>query len=289
MLTTNNLTISFAGLTVHFTLPNKLNLPEELTTFLCSDESSFDIEYEIQLLEEPLCLDHLTPFVGNGVRIYPYKNSWLRVYPALIAADGCQVALFLCSKNKYILYYPASRWEFYSSELHLLHLIAGEHLLLQHEAFLLHSSFVEINGQAVLFSGPSCIGKSTQAALWEKYLSANILNGDRCVIRKFPDGFYGCGSPWAGTSKIYHKEMAPIKGIFLLKQSSENSIRRLGVEAFSRLYNQSIVNSWDTAFVEKLTSLISELMSEIPIYELSCRPDEEAVRLAYHTLFEGGR
>ena len=289
MLTKDNTTISFAGLTVQFRFPNPVTLPEELTSFLWEDVSSPDAEYEIQLLEEPLCLENQTPVVESGIRVYPYKNSWLRIYPALIAEDGCQVALFLCSKGKYILYYPASRWGFYSSELHFLHLIAGEHLLIQHDAFLLHSSLVELNGQAVLFSGPSCIGKSTQAALWEKYLGAHILNGDRCVIRKMPDGFYGCGSPWAGTSKIYHREQAPLKGIFLLKQASENSIRGVGIDGFARIYNQSIVNSWDTAFVEKLTALISELMTDIPIYELSCRPDEDAVRLAYHTLFEGGR
>ena len=286
MLIKDYFTITFAGLTIRFRFPNPLNLPEELTAFLCEDILSPDAEYEIQLLEKPLDLENMEPVFNRGIRIYPYKESWLRVYPSLIAEDGCQVALFLCDPRKYILYYPASRWEFYSDELHILHLLAGEHFLLQHDAFLLHSSLVQLDGQTILFSGPSGVGKSTQAALWQKHLGADILNGDRCVIRKMPDGFYGCGSPWAGTSKIWHIEMAPLKGIFILEQASENSIQRLGFDGFFPLYTQSIINSWDSEFVEKITELISEVLSNIPVYKLSCRPDEEAVRLAYRTLFE---
>ena len=284
----NTATIAFAGLTIRFNFPNVTNLPEELTSFLCESVLQPDVTYEIQLLEEPLCLENLTAVHNGGIKIYPYKGSWLRVYPAITADDGCQVALFLCSDNKYILYYPASRWDFYASELHILHLIAIEQVLIRHNAFLLHSSLVQLNNQGVLFSGPSCIGKSTQASLWQKHLDADILNGDRCIIRKMPDGFYGCGSPWAGTSKIYRRELVPLKGIFLLKQAPENSIRSVGADGFARLFNQSIVNTWDTAFVEKLSSLIIEVLTEIPVYELSCQPDEDAVRLAYHTLFEGG-
>ena len=280
--------ITFAGLTVRFSFPNPIYLPSEITPFLCEDVSHPDVEYKVQLLKTPLPLEQEPAASCNGMKIYPYKESWLRVYSALAAEDRCQVACFLCPDGKNVLYYPASRWDFYSGELHLLHLIGIEEVLMDHDAFLLHSSLVQLNGQAVLFSGPSGIGKSTQASLWQQHLEADILNGDRCIIRKMPDGFYGCGSPWAGTSKIYRREKAPLKGIFLLKQAEENSIRRVGAEGFGRLFNQSIVNTWNSDFVSKLSNMIAELMEQIPVYELSCRPDEEAVRLAYHTLFEGG-
>lgn len=219
------------------------------------------------------------------MELYRTREGWLRVYSPLIAEDGCQVACLLRPDGKNKLYYPASRWAFYSSSLHCIHLIGGETLLLKQNAFLLHSSVVLFNGKVVLFSGPSGAGKSTQASLWEQHLGATVVNGDRCVIRKLSDGFYGGGSPWSGTSGIYRPEQAPIAGIFLVHQAPENSVQRLGRAAFPALFGQTIVNSWDSAFMEKITELFSEMMAQVPIYRLNCRPDEGAVKAAYHTLF----
>ena len=48
---------------------------------------------------------------------------------------------------------------------------------------VLHSSYVLTqSGAAVLFSGPSGIGKSTQAALWQQYAGADVINGDRTLL-----------------------------------------------------------------------------------------------------------
>ena len=43
----------------------------------------------------------------------------------------------------------------------------------------LHASLVEKDGFGVIFLGPSGMGKSTQAKLWEKYLDADFIIGDR--------------------------------------------------------------------------------------------------------------
>ena len=108
------------------------------------------------------------------------------------------------------------------------------------------------------------------------------------MIRKMEDQYWGCGSPWSGTSGIYSKEQAPIKGIFILKQGTANRVRRLGAEAFMALYSQCIVNTWDREFVEQITGFLIELLDRCPVYELTCRPDKEAVTLAYQTIFEEG-
>ena len=38
--------------------------------------------------------------------------------------------------------------------------------------------------------------------------------------------------------------------------------------------------------MSKVTQMTAELIAQIPVYRLSCRPDPEAVMLAHHTLFE---
>lgn len=279
--------IRFAGLHICFIFPTEIEIPKEFVPFLCEDDVLPDAEYEIQLLEEPLEITGQEVGSYNGIKVYPYKDGWLRDYTALTEKDGCQVACFLRKNKKNILYYPAAKWNYYAEEFRCLHLIGIEEILLWKEAILLHSSVVQIHGKTILFSGPSGVGKSTQASNWKEYVGAKILNGDRCIIRKIEDKFYGCGSPWAGTSGIYQSDMAEVKGIFILKKAEENSIRQVKTEAFLKIYEQSIVNAWDSRFVEKLSYLIAELLTQVPVYELCCQPNEEAVHLAYQTLFEG--
>lgn len=283
-----NLTICFADISIAFRFPCAINIPKEFEEFLIEEEAEADAEYEIKLLDQPLVLPGLSVGPNNGMQVYPIEEGYIRNYRALTEENGCQVACLHRNNQKHELYYPTLKWDYYSKELHLLHLIGIEEVLLKHKALLLHSSVVKMGENAVLFSGPSGIGKSTQAKLWEKHLGAKVINGDRCVIRKKGNAFWGSGSPWSGTSGIYSKKQAPIKGIFILKQASENSVRRLGIEAFKALYSQCIVNTWNRSFMEQITELLSGLLELVPIYELACRPDQEAVELAYQTIFEGG-
>jgi hypothetical protein len=164
-------------------------------------------------------------------------------------------------------------------------MLQGEQLLLRHQAFLLHSSLVELHGKAVLFSASSGVGKSTQATLWEQHLGATVLNGDRSVIRRTDAGFTASGSCWSGTSGIYVPRQAPIAGIILLEQAPENTIVPVGTDAFKALLSETIVNTWDPAFMAKITDLICDVMTQVPIYRLRCRPDEAAAKLAYQTIF----
>lgn len=284
----HNITIRFADVTIAFRFPSKIEIPKEFKGFLVEEENDNNVEYEIRLLEQPLYI--VGNFVSSyrGIQVYPTEEGFLRNYTPLREKNGCQVACLHRKNQKHILYYPSLKWDDYSQELHLLHLIGIEEVLIRHQALLLHSSVVKLGEHTVLFSGPSGIGKSTQAKLWETHLGAKIINGDRCVIRKKENAFWGSGSPWCGTSGIYSNEQAPIKGIFILKQASVNRVRRLGIEAFKALYSQCVVNTWDRTFMEQLTELLTGLLESVPVYELACRPDQEAVELAYQTLFEGG-
>lgn len=277
--------VQFAGITLRFLLPTPVQLQEDLSSFLCEDSGKADAEYTVRLLSQPIPLPPKPGCTVGIMELYETPEGQLRVYTPMTEPDGCQVACLLRPNGKNTLYYPARRWGFYSSPLRCFHLIGAERLLLRHSAFLLHSSVVSLNGKMVLFSGPSGAGKSTQAQLWAEHLGAEVINGDRCVIRKQEDIFTGSGSPWSGTSGIYHDQTAPIAGIFLVHQAEENSVQRLGRAAFAPLFSQTLVNSWDPAFMAQITALFADMLSRIPVYRLSCRPDRDAVMTAYHTLF----
>lgn len=282
------LCISFSGINIRFDIPGDAELPSDLTalrTFKKDTVSNF--EFRIGKIYTPAKVGGTIVGSQGGMREYVTEYGRVRVYSALRSEDGCEAVCVLRNDGKNTLLYPASKWDFYSRPLHCLHLIAPELLLMRENAFLLHSSVIEFGGRAVLFAGKSGIGKSTQAELWKKYLDADIINGDRCVIMKRNGIFFGGGSPWCGTSGIRRSEQFPISGIILLEQSPVNEISKIGAAAFAPLLSQTLTNSWNSEMMDKITSLYSELLRDVPVYRLRCRPDEDAVMLTYRELYKG--
>ena len=83
---------------------------------------------------------------------------------------------------------------------------------------------VEAAGErGLLFSGPSVIGKSTQAALWERH-GARLLNGDRTVLGPGPAGWTAWGSPYAGSSRCFCSEQRTIGAIVVLEQAPADGV-----------------------------------------------------------------
>ena len=277
--------IKFSDLTLKFKFPSKVNLPDFFSDLLCEDTDTPHAEYQVQLLNSPLRPEGYAVFERKDFSIYRTEEGFLRIYTPLQAEDGCQVACLIRKNGKNILYYPASQWDRYRTYWHCTHLLCGELLLYHHNALLLHSSVVAFEGKVLLFCGESGAGKSTQAMLWQKYRKAEVLNGDRCVIRRVNNTFFGGGSPWSGTSGIYRKEHLPIGAIIMLKKAQENTITPLGAKAFTSLLSQTTLNNWDKDFMDKTTDNLVQLCKHVPIFELSCLPDKEATNLVYTTVF----
>ncbi|MBR3971311.1 MAG: hypothetical protein IKJ83_00270 [Ruminococcus sp.] len=277
--------IEFSGIILRFSLPTKIIIPQCFSDLLCEDTDTPTAEYQVQLLSQPLRPEGYAVFERNDFSVYSTEEGFLRIYTPLTAEDGCQVACLIRESGKNILYYPASLWHRYKEYWHSTHLLCGELLLRYQNAILLHSSVVEKHGKVLLFCGESGAGKSTQASLWKQYQNAEILNGDRCVIRYQNGAFFGGGSPWSGTSGIYRREQHPIAGIITLKKAPVNSVKPLGAKAFQPLLSQTTLNTWDKSFMTEATEFLVQLCESVPIFELSCRPDKEATDLIYNTVF----
>lgn len=196
---------------------------------------------------------------------------------------------FLCRENpgSYHLYIPPDCMKeerLFESE-NILDFLALEEGLLENYAFILHASIVLWQGKGILFTAPSGVGKSTQAELWHRYHGADILNGDRAVIRRM-DGLYRAyGSPYAGSSGIYRDQSVPVEAIIILEQTQENRIRKcFGKEAFVPMFRETLMNTWNQNYIGAMVELIGNAATEIPVYHLACRPDKEATDLVRQTL-----
>ena len=169
--------------------------------------------------------------------------------------------------------------KFLSTSKAVVDLLGLESLMLRHHALLLHAAFIRSNGRGILFTAPSGTGKSTQASLWEKYMGAEILNGDRAGIRKIGDTWHAFGLPYAGSSNIYRNESAPLKALVLLRQAKDNRISRISsAEAMRSIYPEITIHRWEPGFVNQAVDLFLELCTDVPFYLLECLPDEDAVR-----------
>lgn len=276
--------LTIAGIPMEFRYPRDFSLPDELLVFQ-TPHISPKIIYRAEPVTSPLCLTDACAVQTDRQQIYPMADGWLRVYPAPRTADGCFAALRLRNNGENIFYYPQSAAGKYQIGHNLLPLLGLEYPLVYNDCFLLHSSVVIYGGKAVLFTGASGVGKSTQAEIWRSHLGAKIINGDRCAIVRRAEGFYGCGSPLAGSSDIYVQAQAPIAGIFFLSQGRENTITPLTAgEAFGRLYSQCLLNTWDQSFMNRLCALLEALIRQVPMYSLCCLPDDTAAQLACDAL-----
>lgn len=87
-------------------------------------------------------------------------------------------------------------------------------LLADFGMLILHSAYVVTpQGQGLLFSGPSGAGKSTQAELWRQYAGAQVINGDRSLVRPGDGTVHGI--LYSGTSGICRNVSAPLRAIVL--------------------------------------------------------------------------
>lgn len=153
----------------------------------------------------------------------------------------------------------------------------------------IHSSMIDHQNRGVLFLGPSGIGKTTMAELWCRYRKALIINGDMNFVQETEQGFLGWGTPWHGSSPYCENKNVQVCALVVLKQSVQNSIRRLeGFEMVQTVSDNIIYPAWLENGMELCLETLDHLLSRIPVYELSCRPDEEAVKLTEETIFGSG-
>lgn len=170
--------------------------------------------------------------------------------------------------------YLDSGWEFYGN-------------LLKFGGMMLHSSAVELDGKAYLFSGPCGMGKSTHTRLWQTVFGekACVFNDDKPALRRIDGKWYAYGTPWCGKDGINRNKKVPLAGICFLKRGEENKIRRLEPkEALPLLMSQTMHKFRKIENLDLLLNNVNYLIKEIPIFELENRPVEEAARLSYETM-----
>ena len=171
------------------------------------------------------------------------------------------------------------------SEKAILNALGVENLVAQAGGFILHASYIVYNGMGILFTAPSGTGKSTQAELWHKFRDAQIVNGDRAVVRLTDGSASVWGFPFCGSSSYCHNVTAPLAAIVYLSQAPQTTIQKLrGYQAFRYVWEGVNVHHWDPENVALVSKTTEQLLQQVPVYHLACTPDESAVSALEKTL-----
>lgn len=150
-----------------------------------------------------------------------------------------------------------------------------------------HSSLIEYKNNGIMFLGPSGIGKTTQAELWNQYLDALIINGDCVFVEDKGDEFIGWGTPWHGSSPYCENTSVPVKALVVLKQGQENRIRKLeGFEKVSEVSNNIIYPMWIEDGMDLCLETLDHLLTHVPVYELVNKADEDSVLMVKQVVFD---
>ena len=151
---------------------------------------------------------------------------------------------------------------------------------------LFHSSVVSYQGKAYMFLGKSGTGKSTHSQLWLKHIEGTeLVNDDNPVVRIIDGEARVYGSPWSGKTPCYRNVDYPIGGIVKLKQAPFNEIRRMkAVEAYVALAMSISGMRWNTKMGDGLHHTENLLTATVPVWHLSCLPDQNAAELCQTTI-----
>lgn len=150
----------------------------------------------------------------------------------------------------------------------------------------IHSACVAYNGVGILFTAASGVGKSTRAISWQTALDAQIISGDRPSVCIKSSGVTVSGVPWDGKEQLFINRSVPLRAICAIRRGNDTYVRKLSAAQAKRLLcQQCFLPMWNTETAAAALSLISRLCDAVPVYRVTCGPDETAAKQVRDIIF----
>lgn len=251
-----------------------------LSLFLTNEEKE-DFKVNIELVDKlPQKIDN--PIYASNEKICTEDSKEACCYFKNIDSFGKNDLIYARKRMKYgedkctisILEYMQDK----ICERVILIFLSLEELLAEKRCVIFHSSYINLNGKAIIFTGPCGMGKSTQANLWNKYRNTPIINGDKTLLYEDNKVFMAGGLPISGSSVFCENVSLPIGAIIKLGQSRENMIKRLtGFDAFNAVMGSCYPVTYSKYLINKEIDFAEKLSANVPVFYYECLPNESAV------------
>ncbi|MBQ4644660.1 MAG: hypothetical protein IJB72_02760 [Clostridia bacterium] len=157
--------------------------------------------------------------------------------------------------------------------------------LMNHNGIMLHSSCVEKDGYAYLFSADCGTGKSTHTHLWLKNLSGTrIINDDKPALRLEDDVWYAHGTPFSGKHNESTNTKVPVRAIVFIERAEKNEVSRLDTAEAIKLIFKQLLTARDREIGFKLLENVDLLLTKVPVFLLKCNMEDEAAITSYNEI-----
>ncbi len=279
-----------ADLIIELSGPIDNTVSEKCAPYKCNDEQITDVEICINLTDNRFKVPDETETYGSGEEYWYSTDEHLYEYLIpdndlnfLVKIDyhtsGKKVDVYLFDVKKH---YDCDDTYYLSNTMSFLF----HHVAVLNNRLVLHSSSVAADGFGVAFSADSGVGKSTHTGLWMKHIAGcRYINDDTPVIYNKNGTVYIYGTPFAGSTGINNNIAVPLKAIVFIKRGDNNIINKLDTPTalthiMTQLVQPSSLDCYDMMF-----STLGDILSSVPVYELTCNMEYDAVKTSYEGIF----
>lgn len=160
--------------------------------------------------------------------------------------------------------------------------------LLKKGTIIMHGSAIGVNGQSILFSAPSGVGKSTHVSYWKEVYGdrVTVINDDKPLIRTDDCKCIVCGSPWSGAHHLHRNIEMPLKAICFLERGETNEVIPLSATAALPRFMQAVNRPADHEDMDDLMAAITRIVRWAKFFMVRCVNDSSAAGFAYKALFQ---
>ena len=161
----------------------------------------------------------------------------------------------------------------------------ADHLVTR-DTLMLHGSTIAVDGRAYLFTASCGTGKSTHTRLWREFFGdrAVMVNDDKPFLRISSGEILAYGSPWSGKHGLASNICVPLEGIAVLRRGKENAIERADVSGLIDFLRGQVHVPADECLARKAYALLDMLAAHVPLWEMSCNQEPDAVKVSYHAM-----
>ena len=282
-LTIPPLTLSIDGLT-------ETEIPLNSRKFLTEREEA-DIHYTFHFVKELPQLEEGWELTFERPDIQVFQQGELETRKLAVGSMETTYALYQekSVNEKIEVYFLDAFKQELKIDTFFVSCLALEKHFAQKGAHILHSCFLHYKGQAILFSGPSGIGKSTHANLWCQYIEdTHLVNGDRCLIYRNEKGEYVANAwPVCGSSNVCLTETYPLKAIIFLGKAPHNELVSVRpMQLFKQLSSQITINWWNKQQVSHTLDDLQQMLGKVNMCNYICNLTKEAPNKLYNELKE---
>ncbi|MCU1228816.1 MAG: hypothetical protein JWO97_1700 [Acidobacteria bacterium] len=137
---------------------------------------------------------------------------------------------------------------------------------------------IDRDGRGHLFVGQSGAGKTTTGKVWLRESGIDIVSDDRVIVRDVDGVLRMFGTPWHGEAELSSASIAPLVGVYILRQAPLTELEALApATASAMLFGCTFPPFYDPAALAFTIEFLADICARVPVRLLRFTPDESVV------------